>query len=108
GERRRHPDVEHDEIGLRPSHRLEHAVGIGECRDDVVTAVAKQSGEALAQEGLVFGDQDAHGNSASSVVPVLLLWMRRVPPWAATRSERPVKPEPRSVVAPPTPSSATE
>ena len=35
------------------------------------------------------------------------LTIRRVPPWAATRSRSPASPEPRRATAPPTPSSTT-
>ena len=44
-------------------------VGVAEGGDHLVAAVSEQAGEAFAQQRLVFGDHDAHGNSATSVVP---------------------------------------
>ena len=76
--------------------------------DDLVAAVDEQAGEAFAQQDLVLGDHDTHGSSALMVVPwPLVLSISSRPPRAATRSDSPVSPDPRSIVAPPTPSSAT-
>src|SRR5262249_22740165 len=104
-----HPYVEDDEIGLVVSNRRPQPVCVAERSDDLMPTVLEEPPEALAQQHLVLGDHDAHGSSAVSVVPRRCsLSMRSVPPWAATRSERPRSPEPAAGVAPPTPSSATE
>ena len=72
-------------------------------------SVLEQSPEPLSQQHLVFGDHDPHGNSAISVVPApRSLSIRSEPPYAATRSARPLRPEPGAGVAPPAPSSMTE
>ena len=74
-----------------------------------MSGVLEQSPEPLAKEHLVLGDHYPHGSSVVSVVPApWLLSMRSAPPHAATRSERPLRPEPGRGAAPPTPSSATE
>src|SRR5215831_7454765 len=64
--------------------------------------------EALAQQHGVFGEHQAHGRSALMVVPPPggLVTVNR-PPSAATRSARPVKPDPPRAGAPPIPSSRT-
>jgi hypothetical protein len=60
-----------------------------------VTSVGEESAQPGPEQDLVFGDHDAHGSSAVRVVPVPgRLSMRRAPPRAATRSDRPLSPEP--------------
>ena len=74
--------------GCSPFDGGEQLLGVAEGGDHLVAAVSEQAGEAFAQQCLVFGDHDAHGNSAMSVVPLpCRLSMVRVPPWAATRSD---------------------
>jgi hypothetical protein len=80
GEGGRHADVDDGEIGAFAFHGGQQLVGVAERRDHLVAAVAKQPSKALAQQRLVFGDHDTHGNSARRVVPLPSLWMRRVPP----------------------------
>ena len=69
GEGGRHADVDDGEIGAFPFDGGEQLVGVAEGGDHLVAAVAEEAGEAFAQQRLVFGDHDAHGNSATRVVP---------------------------------------
>ena len=95
GEGRRHPDVQDDEVGIVLGDRGQQPVASPERGDDLVSGVLEQSPEPLAQQHLVLGDHDPHGSSAVSVVPApWSLSMRSVPPCAATRSARPLRPEP--------------
>ena len=56
-------------------------VCVPEGRDDLVSGVLEQSREPLAEQYLILGDHDPHGNSAVSVVPApWSLSMRSVPP----------------------------
>src|SRR5213078_3193236 len=76
--------------------------------DHVDAGVVEEPRQAFTQEHAVFGDRYAHGISAwTRVPPPWGVQTRRRPPRASTRSARPRRPEPRSVSAPPTPSSTT-
>ncbi len=88
--------------------RILDAVAVAKRRDDVVSSVAEQPGNALAQQCLVLDEDHPHGSSAVTRVPWVpdSTWSR--PPTAATRSARPASPDPSRARAPPTPSSATE
>ncbi|HSD80007.1 MAG TPA: hypothetical protein VLB47_05075, partial [Solirubrobacteraceae bacterium] len=108
GERRRHADVEHHEVGPVASHPGPQVAGVSARGDDLVAAVHEEPGEALAQQDLVLGDHDSHGSSTVNLVPdPRSLSIRSVPLCAPTRSASPPRPEPRPGDAPPTPSSAT-
>ena len=75
-------------------------------RDDVEAGVDEQARDALAQQDAVLGDRYPHGISARTRVPPPGgLQTRSRPPSASTRSARPRRPVPRSLSAPPTPSS---
>src|SRR5919201_3588178 len=108
-EARRHPDIDDDQVGIVLHDRTPQPMRIAQGGDDLVPAVLEQSAQSFAKQHLILGDHDPHGNSAVSVVPSpWSLSMRSIPPRAATRSERPLRPEPGMGAAPPTPSSATE
>ncbi len=47
----------------------EDGEGVTEGRDNVVTSVLEQPGQALPKQDLVLDDHDAHGSSAVSRVP---------------------------------------
>ena len=105
----RHAHVDDGEIRLVLGDDGEQRFGVAHPRDDLVPGVLEQPREPFAQEDGVLGDHDPHGISASIRVPAPGgLWMSSVPPWASTRSVRPIEPgaaAPR--VAPPMPSSTT-
>ena len=103
GERRRHADVEHDEVGRWPA-TLPEPSRVAERRRDLVARVGEQPHEPVAQEHLVLGDHDPHGNSASGRAGTGVAVDVEPPPWAATRSRNPLRPDPFSR-APPMPSS---
>src|SRR3954470_20100138 len=68
----------------------------------------QQTHNSLPQQHAVLGDHGAHGTSAlRRVPPPLGLQIRSWPSSASIRSARPRSPLPRSVSAPPTPSSVT-
>src|SRR5438128_2088994 len=108
-EGRRHPDVDDCEIGIVLGDRAQQSTRVPQGSDNLVSAVLEEPPEAPAKQHLILGDHDPHGSSAVTVVPApSSLSMRSVPPRAATRSERPLRPEPGIGAAPPTPSPATE
>ena len=85
---------------------MDERVGVVDRADDVEPVVTQQTGQPVSEERKVFGDQDAHGSSARSVVPPPDgLTIESVPSSASTRRRRPVRPEP-DASAPPRPSSA--
>ena len=109
GEARGHADVEDDQVGSVLGDDAGQLVGLPERGDDLVAAVLEEAREPRAQQHLILDDHDAHGSLAISVVPAPgWLSMRSVPPSAAARSPRPLRPEPATGAAPPTPSSATQ
>ena len=100
GEAGREPDVDEREVGLVLDDRLDERRPGVDGGDDLPPAVAQQAGEALAQEGQVFGDDDAHGSSARIVVPSSPDCTASRPSSASTRWRRPVRPEPLALAPP--------
>jgi len=75
---------------------------------DVTSVRLEQPGDALPQEEEVFGNDNAHGTSITTMVgPPLGLLTARIPSNAASRRSVPASPVPLAGSAPPTPSSST-
>jgi hypothetical protein len=101
-EGRRHADVDHQQVGTVADDLCQEVLGVAHRCHHLVPGVLEEPSEPFAQQGLVLGDQDSHGSSATIVVPFpSMLSSRNVPPWASTRSESPRNPEPRDGAAPP-------
>ena len=91
----RHAHVDDGEIRLVLGDDGQQRLGVAHPRDDLVPGILEQSREPLAQQDGVLRDHDPHGISASIRVPAPGgLWMSSVPPWASTRSVRPMSPVP--------------
>ena len=69
GEGRRHADVDHREVRPFPFDGGEEIAGVPNGGDHLVTAIPEQPREAIAQQRLVFGDHETHGNSIVRLVP---------------------------------------
>ena len=81
--------------------------GVTDRRAHLHAGLHHQPGESLAEQRGVVGDHDAHGNTASTLVPCgSTSETRSEPPTAATRSASPWRPLPEASAAP-TPSSRT-
>src|SRR6187455_670776 len=107
--RRRHAYVDDREIRLVLGDDGHERLGVSDAGDDRVTGILEQPRDPLAEEHGVVGDHDSHGSATSTRVPRPRgLETASVPPWAATRSCRPARPEPRRTTAPPMPSSLIE
>ena len=96
GERRGHPEVEHDEVGLGGRHQFGQAVRVAGGADDFVALVGEQPHQPVPEQRLVLDHDHAHGSLAVKRVPVPgVESMVRLPPWARARSIRPSRPLPR-------------
>ena len=96
------------DIGRVAAHLQHQILGRLTAADDVEVGRAEHAGDALAEQDAVLGDHGAHGISARiRVPPPAGLQIRSRPSSASTRSAMPRSPVPRSVSAPPTPSSVT-
>ena len=94
--------------GARSRTIARRSSAVSQRADHFESVVGEETLEALAQEHAVFGDHDPHGISAlTRVPPPSGVQIRSRPPSASTRSASPRRPEPRSVSAPPMPSSTT-
>ena len=79
-------------MALDDRHQL---VGVADGGDDLLAGVGEDPGEAGAQQHGVLGDHDPHGSSTEIVVgPPCGLITYIVPPSPATRSRRPLRPDP--------------
>ena len=79
---RRHADDDDRDVGLRLVDRGLERVGVAGLGDDLVPCVGEQAGEPLAEQRGVLSDHDAHGTTASTIVPrpsSLLQGRRREP-----------------------------
>jgi hypothetical protein len=104
----RHPDVEDGRVRSARADGGESTVGVDHRRDDLVAVVGEQPGESFPQQHGVLGDHDAHGSTASTVVPRPRgLKTAKAPPAALTRSLSPARPDAARTCAPPRPSSVT-
>ncbi len=56
--RRRHPDVDDDELGLVLTYELEEFVRIADLTDDLEVRPLEQACEPFAQKDVVVGDND--------------------------------------------------
>ena len=94
-ERGRHPDVGHDDVGLMRPDLLEQVVAVARLGDHLEALVPEDAGDALSEQDVVLGDDQAHTNSARNVAPPLGAGCRvTVPSRAATRSCRLRRPNP--------------
>src|SRR5579875_2481136 len=106
-EARRQAHVDDRDVRLLFEDAIHERVSVADRRDDVEAVVAQQPRQAVAEQREVFGDHDAQGSTASTIVgPPAGLSTRSVPSSASTRCRRPWRPEP-SGSAPPRPSSIT-
>lgn len=81
GERRRHTDVQDDEVRAVLGDSERQRIRISEGGRDLVSCILEEPAEPLAQQHLILRDHNPHGNSAVSLVPApWLLSMRSVPP----------------------------
>ena len=62
--RRRHPDVDHGDVGPMHRHVAEEILGVAGLRHDVEPRFVEQPRDAFAQEYRVVGENDADGDRA--------------------------------------------
>ena len=75
---------------------------------DLEAVRLEQPDQAVSQQEEVFGDDDAHGTSMTTMVgPPTGLLTAMMPSKVASRRSTPASPVPRAASAPPTPSSVT-
>src|SRR5437899_1731340 len=114
GERRRHADVDDRHVGREFVDRFDQFVGGTNLRDHLMTPFNEQLHQAIAQDGAVFGDDEAGHCSApggtttvTTVGPPAGLSISSLPSSIANRSRKPVRPEPLPTCTPPEPLSST-
>src|SRR6478735_1005412 len=106
--RGRKPDIHDRNVGRVAPHLKHQVIGGVATSHDVELRGPKQARDPLAEQNAVLGNHGAHGISARiRVPPPIGLQIRRRPSSASTRSATPRNPPPRSVSAPPIPSSVT-
>src|SRR5690606_38077807 len=102
------PHVDHDHVGVALLDHAPELREVGGRSDDLEPLGLQQQDESLAQQGVVLGDQDAHGNTTRITVgPPAGLTTSVRPSKAATLRRIPTRPVPSSSEAPPFPSSVT-
>src|SRR5262249_43223934 len=95
------------EVGVQLGDEREKPVGVARLAHDLEAEPLEQAREALPQEHLVLGHDDAEahpltGSSTSIDVPSSATVVRtNVPPRASPRSTSPVRPEPWASAPPP-------
>src|SRR2546430_1674482 len=105
---RRQANVDDRDVDGIAFHARQQIVGVAALSNYVHSGLAEETRNAFSEQHAVFGERYAHGISAlNRVPPPRGVQMRNLPPSASTRSARPRRPEPRSVSAPPIPSSTT-
>jgi hypothetical protein len=68
--RRRHADIDNDEVRARLSHEARECIRLAYRADDVVPFTVEQARDPFAQEDVVLGDDDPRsGHNASLRVP---------------------------------------
>ena len=76
----RHSDVTMARSGWWSPDGLHQGGGIRHPGHDVVLGIGEQAGKSFAEQGGVFGDHDAHGSTASMMVPAPRpLWIEKLP-----------------------------
>ena len=102
GEGRREPDIDDRDIRALADQRSQQCGPIADRGHDVTSVRLEQPCDALPQEEQVFGDDNAHGTSITTMVgPPAGLLTARMPSNVATRRSTPSSPVPLAGSAPP-------
>src|SRR3954453_6086327 len=106
--RRRHADVDKSDVRAKIANAREQRLAVADLVNDVEVVLREQPRDALADEGCVVGDYDAHGMDARMTVPWPgWLSITSVVSRASSLSRSPASPESAATCAPPTPLSVT-